>query len=1051
MKKFFKVFAIVFSSLLLVVIIAVAVVCNVIFSPSKLTPLVRNFAGDYITCDFGLDTVDLTFFSSFPDFSIHVTNLKLINDSVCRDNDTLASISDLYASVNLKEFVFNNNVVVNKVALCDSKVNVFVDSTGRANYDVFEIVSDSTDEDTSDSASLFSLFEILDVEKVVLDGINATYVDCSSGMDLRLHNLCASLKARLENADGNIKGDVGFDRAVAVLSDSTAVFADVNKCRLKLSGDMKDNHFAGDVSLSLPENTFALNSDTLLNDIALNLDAPLEFNFDLMMLKLKNSVFSVNDFDIGVDGLVQLQDNKNNINLDINFKTNAWGLEDLLAIVPDCYRGYIEDLSASGNLSLSGSASGVYSNDSYPVLAANIQLDDANVDYPVIPYSLSDINTDLRAVVDMNDGAISSVNINSLSLKADDITLSASGKVNDVLGKMLCDIKLKGSLDLDDLKPLLPDDLPVLMNGGINADVKAAFALQDAMDLKLDRIAAVGNIEYSGLNVAYNDSIRIKDNHGLLSVRIPSPDKDRNKSFKELLQVELDAEHLKLQADNMALNTDINHPTLKVGLGNFLDTTQFISVNCNFDLKRLKGSMDTISFDIVNPSGNVVAMPSGKNRLSPSLKIKYNSSSLDVKLGSLLALDTKSIDIDASADYDESGSNFLAQWNPNAFVDFNQGNIKYSPIASSITVPEIKFRFRPNDFEIDRSRIVIDDSDFNLSGIITNLKNYVTDQGLLRANLDFISEKTNIDQLMALVNGFGNSDTDTVSGNTDYNAQETDSLNTDDDGPFMVPKGVSVVFNTSIKNAIFNSHLLRDVNGKLTVRDGVAIVEQMGFTSDAAEMQLTGLYRSDRRNHLFCGLDFHLLKIDIKELINLIPAVDTIVPMLKSFEGKAEFHLAAETYLNSKYEPKMSTLRAAAALEGKDLVLLDSETFSTIAKYLMFSKKTRNIVDSLSVEMTVFRNEIDIYPFLISMDKWQAVLSGRHTLDNRFNYHISLTDCPLPVRLGLDVKGTFDDMKFKLVPCQYKALYKPEKRKPTDERILSLKKLISDALKDNVK
>jgi hypothetical protein len=216
-------------------------------------------------------------------------------------------------------------------------------------------------------------------------------------------------------------------------------------------------------------------------------------------------------------------------------------------------------------------------------------------------------------------------------------------------------------------------------------------------------------------------------------------------------------------------------------------------------------------------------------------------------------------------------------------------------------------------------------------------------------------------------------------------------------------------------------------------------------------MQLTGIYRSERRNHLFAGLDFHLLNIDIAKLIDLVPAVDTIVPMLKSFAGQAQFHIAAETYLRADYSPKMSTLRAAAAIEGKDLVLLDSETFSTIAKYMMFNKKTENIVDSIAVEMTVFRNEVDLYPFLISMDKWQAVLSGRHNLDNSFNYHISLTDCPLPVRLGLDVKGTFDNLKFDLVPCKYKALYKPEKQGATEKQTLALKKIISDSLKDNVK
>ena len=79
----------------------------------------------------------------------------------------------------------------------------------------------------------------------------------------------------------------------------------------------------------------------------------------------------------------------------------------------------------------------------------------------------------------------------------------------------------------------------------------------------------------------------------------------------------------------------------------------------------------------------------------------------------------------------------------------------------------------------------------------------------------------------------------------------------------------------------------------------------------------------------------------------MIPDIDTLVPMLKSFAGKAEFHIAAETYMKSNYDLKLSTLRGAAALNGQNLVLIDNETFTQIAKYLMFNKKTKNIVDSI--------------------------------------------------------------------------------------------------------
>ncbi len=183
----------------------------------------------------------------------------------------------------------------------------------------------------------------------------------------------------------------------------------------------------------------------------------------------------------------------------------------------------------------------------------------------------------------------------------------------------------------------------------------------------------------------------------------------------------------------------------------------------------------------------------------------------------------------------------------------------------------------------------------------------------------------------------------------------------------------------------------------------------------------------------------------------MIPDIDTIVPMLKSFEGRAEFHFAAETYMKSNYDLKMSTLRGAAAIEGKDLVLLDSETFAKIAKPLMFNRKTRNLVDSISVEATLFRNEVDLYPFVMSMDKYSAVVGGRYDLNQNYNAHIETLS---PIRLALRVSGNaanLDDMNFDLVKTKYSDMYKPEKRNALQERTLALKKLISDALKANVK
>jgi hypothetical protein len=202
---------------------------------------------------------------------------------------------------------------------------------------------------------------------------------------------------------------------------------------------------------------------------------------------------------------------------------------------------------------------------------------------------------------------------------------------------------------------------------------------------------------------------------------------------------------------------------------------------------------------------------------------------------------------------------------------------------------------------------------------------------------------------------------------------------------------------------------------------------------------------------LFTGIDLHLLEIEIPELLKLIPDVDTIMPMLRSFAGTGEFHMTIETYLDSAYNLKKSTLLGAASVRGQDLVLLDGETFTEIAKTLRFNKKTENKIDSLSAEFTVIKNNVYVYPFLIVMDKYKAIVEGRHNLNMNFDYHISLIDSPLPLQLGVDVKGNLDDMKIKPVKCKYANMYRPARRTEVDTKKLEVRSMIRQILIDKVR
>jgi hypothetical protein len=340
--------------------------------------------------------------------------------------------------------------------------------------------------------------------------------------------------------------------------------------------------------------------------------------------------------------------------------------------------------------------------------------------------------------------------------------------------------------------------------------------------------------------------------------------------------------------------------------------------------------------------------------------------------------------------------------------------------------------FDPEVFHIKESKLKIDHSDFSLSGTLRNVLSYFRKDSLLRGNFDFVSTHTDVVQLMNLTSGIGE--------------ESKDSLAASSGGPYMVPKGMDLLLNVNIGSASFGTGTATMIKGGVQVKDGLRVLDDFDFITPAARMQLTTLYRTPRKNHLFMGLECHMQDIEIEELLKMVPDIDSMMPMLRSFKGKGEYHMAVETYLDSLYNPKKSTIRGAASIKGQDLVLMDGQTFSEIAKTLKFNKHTFNKVDSLSAEFTVFKQEIDVYPFLIVMDKYKGVVAGRHNMDLTFDYHISVVDSPLPLKFGIDIKGTMDDMNYGLAKCRYGQFYRPSARFEVQNRQLELRKMIREAL-----
>lgn len=243
--------------------------------------------------------------------------------------------------------------------------------------------------------------------------------------------------------------------------------------------------------------------------------------------------------------------------------------------------------------------------------------------------------------------------------------------------------------------------------------------------------------------------------------------------------------------------------------------------------------------------------------------------------------------------------------------------------------------------------------------------------------------------------------------------------------------------------------VFENVHGAVDVRNQAVHLKKLTMRGLDADIDATLVYRARRKSRGYAGFDFKLHKINIGKLVDFIPSLDTIVPMLRSFQGMVNFEAAAETALDSNLNVRIPTLRSAVHIKGDSLVLMDGETFAEISKMLRFKNKERNVFDSISVNLTVDDGKVTVYPFLLQIDRYQAAVGGTQGLDMNFDYHISILKWPIPLlKIGVNVTGNaadLDHVKIKLGKAKYKDAVTPvEIRRIDSTRINMGERIVND-------
>ena len=988
MKKGIRILIGTLVSLVLTTILLVSISMWFVFTPKRITPFVLKQAASYLQCQANINSVELTFFSTFPNFGIKIDQLDLINPTPGSPNDTLVSIDELHGIVDLKALWKSNEILLRAATLSNGTITIYTDSLGFSNYDIFPVDTTNTTTPKTESAPIN-----IDLEHIQFNNINFSYI-----------NNTMPIVASCKHFTGNIQGQMR---------------ANVLNAKVNIENTI--------VSLNYGNQEYLI-SDTI------QLETSFAYALNPMKLNIDHTKLQVNTLPLAINGLIATDTLQSGLMVNLTYQLGQFTIPNLFKLIPPTYQSYTNQISANGSVTINGSIKGLFTDSLMPMFTTTLAINDGQFAYNKIPLNLHAVNGNIELVTDTKTDDLTFLTIHQLEAKTDQSAFNIQGKVKQLFGDIHCQLSSKFNLDLNEFAPFIPQNIDLNIAGKAQGKLQTSCSLSQLETMQFNKIKLNGSLALSNINAQY-DTLWINSSNTKIDFSLPnSHSQNPNTKF---LKLKLETEQLTAGATKN-YQSHLETAIINIETSNLLDSTRIPDIICAFNIDSLTATIDTIHCNIANPEGKLILTAANSNALDPEIDIQLKTAKLNAQMGND-KVRMNQCEFSTSLRNNSEQKDLISQWLPNGFIAIETGYIETALLAYPLEIPMIKMDFTPNKINIHESALIIDKSDFQLKGSLHNVHAYFKSDSILQGDFKFTSQHTNVDQLMQLTSGIGQQD------------EPVDTLSeTEGTGPYMVPKGIDIRLSTKIKEATYGTGNAKNINGNVLINNGVLTLDDLHLKTPATRIQLTAIYRTPRKNHLYMGLDYHMLDIEIEELLRMVPDIDTLVPMLRSFKGKGEYHMAIETYLDSAYNIKKSTIRGAASITGQDLVLMDGETFSEIAKTLKFKKRTENKVDSLSAEFTIFKNEIDVYPFLIVMDKYKAIVAGRHNFDMSFDYHISLIDSPLPLKLGIDVKGTLDNLSYRLAPCRYAQNYRPFAQRRVENKQLELRKMIRQSLIEKV-
>ena len=504
----------------------------------------------------------------------------------------------------------------------------------------------------------------------------------------------------------------------------------------------------------------------------------------------------------------------------------------------------------------------------------------------------------------------------------------------------------------------------------------------------------------------------------------------------------IDSDHLP------AFNVDLNVNNGRVKYPDLPESIDNINVRCVVD--NPGGSPDNTVTDIETFHFELVGNPfdAGMKITTPVSNLTFSGKAVGtIDLGSLekaIPLDSFEIrgvitsDIVVEGDYEMIDKEQYENIKSDGTATMKGFFYSDKDLPLGIHIDDAVMTFSPRHMELKTFKSRIGKSDFSMRGKIENYLAYVMKDDVLKGNLSHYSRFINANELMAM------------SSEEDVSADTTASTLVE------IPKNLDFVLTSKVDKILYDKLVITATKGKITIRDGKAVLDGLYMALLDGSMKLTGTYSTADLKKPYMDFDIKADNISINKAANSFSVVDSLLPFARNAKGRVSAGFKYFSRLDSVGNPVLATLNGGGNLKSDGIEVSGTKVQNMLSSMLKNPRYKQLVAKDLNVDFTLDRGGLVVKPFKAKIYGKELKVQGHQGLNKTMDYRV---DMPVSrkdlaavagilggvvptkgddVPIGILVKGTFDDPKINLDLTAAKKIMRDELSKEADKAIDNL-------------